>query len=112
MKTLRMYGASDDLVESSGIPGCDEFGAWDSRDGVVVNAGFRIHSEAGDLAIFAVYHGNWAFTVQPTDYTENRFPAWPIRREWGTDCPYSETLVIECPDDAYLEHIEGADDAE
>lgn len=24
MKTLTVYGASDDLVESEGLPGCDE----------------------------------------------------------------------------------------
>ena len=106
MKTLTMYGASDDLVEAKGIDGCDEFGAWNSADGPAVNATFRVHAASGGLNIHAVYDGCWAFAVTAPN-TNAVMPPWPITRRWGVECVYSETLLIECPDDARILRVGG-----
>jgi hypothetical protein len=100
MKTLRMYGASDDLVEAEGLPGCDEFNVLIDHQ---QHATFLVSAENGRLHVHAVYAGSWAFAVTSatgTDY--DLMPDWPIRRTFGDKCSYSETLEIDCPDDATL----------
>ena len=96
MKLVKVYGASDDLVQIEGdIKGADEFGCFDVQPRFILSTG------GGALWIDAVYNGSWAFAVGVESARDDEgMPPWPIRREWGTDCPYSETLIIECPDDA------------
>lgn len=104
MKTLKMYGASDDLIEAEGLPGCNEFDA----DGVGDSQGrFHVSSGEDSIIIHAVYDGSWCFAVgsghDGSDYS--KMPDWKITRTWGADTPYSETLLIECPDDAEFEDL-------
>lgn len=104
MKTLKIYGASDDLIEAEGLPGCDEFDA----DGVgCCQAKFEVTSGDDSIIIHAVYDGAWCFAVgsghDRSDYS--KMPDWKITRTWGADTPYSETLLIECPDDAELQDL-------
>ena len=104
MKILKMYGASDDLIEAEGLPGCDEFNA----DGVGNCVGrFEVQSSEGSLFIHAIYDGSWCFAVGSSDADSDfsAMPNWKITRIWGADSPYSETLLIECPDDAELEDL-------
>lgn len=101
METVTIYGASDDLIETHGIHGCDEF----SRGGKLVYAGFiTINApDGGNLEIHCLYSGYWCFGVgsaMAPDY--DKLPEWPIRRTFGTRKRYSETLEIDVPDGAYL----------
>lgn len=98
-KILKVFGASDDLIETSGLPGCDEFNNIpdDKYAGTL-----SVVSEYGRIEIHAIYSGHWAFAVGAVDGEFTEMPSWKITREWGSDEDYSETLLIECPDDAKL----------
>lgn len=102
MPTLTVYGASDDLIETSGINGCDEFGSYgDSpyRGTLCVAAGGK------NIEIHCVYSGHWCFAVGPADGDYDEMPEWETRRTWGEQSPYSETLEIDLPAGAELVFI-------
>lgn len=98
MKTLTIYGASDDLIEAEGIEGADEFGAYGKDDAicgkVVVTAGTEV------LTVWCIYDGCWSFAVSPWP-NEEKLP-WPVKRTWGDKMGHSETLEIEVPDNARM----------
>lgn len=94
MKTFSIYGASDDLVETAGVPGCDEFNII--SDDVLVGT-FVL---GGKMRIRALYDGCWSFSVGQVD-EEIPLPDWPIRikqHERG----YSTEMEIDVPDDVTL----------
>lgn len=110
MKTLRMYGASDDLIEASGVAGAieasgvagaDEFGAWCSGE---IAATFVL---GGRMRIHALYTkvGCWGFAISQVD-EDVQLPDWPIRISQYNDgirpSGYSTLLEIDVPDDATL----------
>jgi hypothetical protein len=103
-----MYGYSDDLVESEGITGCNEFSAWSDKE---IAAHFHVLSSEGKLEIIALYNNCWGFAVLQVD-EEHPLPEWPIfitqsqnsLHEAGPH--YSTLLEINCPDDAKLVRIE------
>lgn len=101
MKTLRMYGASDDLVEAEGVPGADEFGAEGSHD---IAATFVL---GGKMRIHALYThvGCWGFAISQVD-EDVQLPDWPIRISQYNDGirpgGYSTLLEVDVPDDATL----------
>lgn len=106
MKTLRMYGASDDLIEVEGIEGEDEYNRYNKEPWPYVTT-FVVMSPQQflGLEIHVLYAGGWSFAVQPTEDTEGDycdFPEWPIRRTWGGGRGYSELLEIDVPDDATI----------
>ena len=101
MPTLEMYGASDDLVETEGIPGCDEFDCYNE------SPRFLVSGPGGCLWIVAHYHGSWAFAVGSAANNCEAMPPWPIRRSWGDNCAYSETLTIECPAGTTIRRCKG-----
>lgn len=100
MKTLKIYGYSDDLIEAEGISGAEEF---EVDFGRTLPTELFVDSEDAIIVIYAIYNGYWCFAVSPGkgDGTES-MPDWKITRSWGTEEGYSETLEIECPDDAVL----------
>lgn len=100
MKTLKIYGASDDLVETSGIDGCDEFGVYNSDSRYMCE--LTVHSADGEITVHAIYTGSWAFAITTEMGDCDQMPDWPVRRTWGKDSSYSETLEIDVPDDAVL----------
>lgn len=101
MKDLTIYGASDDLIETEGIPGCDEFEACIIGGGVYAGV-LRVRSKEGSLDIYCIYDGCWCFAIGTEDGDYDMMPQWPVRRTWGDQVPYSETLRIGVPDDAVL----------
>ena len=107
MKTFKIYGASDDLIETEGLQGCDEFNVYPNGP----YAG-RVTIKAGDvsLAVHAIYDGHWAFAIGPDNGDYDEMPEWKITRAWGRDSAYSETVEIECPDEARLVHDFGYGD--
>lgn len=98
MKTLIVYGASDDLIETSGIEGCDEFGGAGQGDPVLGK--LTVAASTDVLTIYCLYDGCWSFAVSPWP-NEESLP-WEVRRIWGKNVSYSETLEIDVPDNARL----------
>lgn len=97
MKTLTIYGASDDLIECSGIKGCDEFNAIE--DGPY-KACLRVKHYSDSIRIHAIYAGSWAFAVTTDCGDDHDEMPWKITRTFGQEEPYSETLKIKVPDGA------------
>jgi hypothetical protein len=108
MKTLHMYGASDDLIEVEGIAGEDEYSGTTNGNPYVTTFVVKSPSEPLGLEIHVLYAGGWSFAVQPTEDKDGdfcEFPNWPIRRTWGDgeyNRGYSELLEIDVPDDAVI----------
>lgn len=110
MKTLSMYGASDDLIEIEGIEGADEYYPnVTGKDPYMAAFTVKSASQPLGLIIHVIYGGGWCFAVQPTEDSDGdwcEFPDWPIRRRWGGGNGYSELLEIDVPDDAVVKQIE------
>ena len=104
MKTLKVYGASDDLVEAGGIKGADEFNVI--KDGPYMGRLLVRIPDCTDLVIHVLYDGCWSFAVTSRGWEDNDdIRDWyvlNVRRTWGEDCAYSETLEIDVPNDAVL----------
>lgn len=103
MPELKIYGASDDLVEVEGALR-DEFNA-DSNSRWV---GEVIAPNGDGLLVTAAYlhAGVWALGVGPTD--EGAFlPAWDIRVTNCDDNDYSAMLVITVPDATVIREVSG-----
>jgi len=113
MVAIRVYGASDDLVEVIGpcyewdgktqgySRQCEqgEYGAWSAED---VPTAFRlVDAEREPLAIvYALYAqcGTWAFALGQLD-EEHPLPGTiKATIEQSEHCEYSAELVIEAPD--------------
>jgi hypothetical protein len=101
MKTLTMYGYSDDNVVFEGIEGADEFGCFDD-DGYRAQFRVKSESESFELVIHVIYWGHWCFGIGPENGDGEDMPNWEVVREWGSECAYSETVRITVPDDAVL----------
>lgn len=97
MKEITFSGASDDLIHIDGFG--DEFEeVYANRNKFHVGA-FIIVGDGEGVTVHVIYDGTWAFAVT----SENDDPPdWPITREWGTICPYSETIRITVPDNATI----------
>lgn len=96
MKTMTMYGASDDLIEIGGVPGADEFYAEGLGDDLVQGS-FIL---GGRMRIRVLYDGCWSFAISQLD-EGFPIPEWPIRitnHERG----YSILLEIDVPDDVAI----------
>lgn len=104
MKTLTIYGCSDDLIECEGLPGCDEFYVAGVPMERPLKATLLIRSAEGGLNIHVIYDGGWAFAITTPG---EEYPAWEIKRTFGDNKPYSETITVQCPDDATLVFVKG-----
>lgn len=102
-QTFSIYGASDDLIETSGIPGCDEFPAKVNTRVPDEVGRFLLRAPNGErLVIVAFYDGVWYFA--PRQYEEDiddadPTPDWPIRMKnpGHRDPEYSIMLEIDVP---------------
>lgn len=97
MPTLTMYGASDDLIEAEGIPGCDEFTADYNPDSLTMGS-FVV---GGKMRILAAYDGCWMFAIGQVD-EDVPLPDWPISISQHTDISYSTMITIEVPEGTTL----------
>ncbi|GAG48622.1 unnamed protein product [marine sediment metagenome] len=96
MKTLKISGASDDLVEMDGIAGADAFDCYGASN---LMATFVLKAEHRRMNIYAIYDGCWCFALSRADEDDDA-PAWPVRRSWED---YSERIEIDVPDDARID---------
>lgn len=92
MKQFEICGASDDIIQTKGILGCDEHGAYD------VQRTFRIVSSEGRLRIHAIYDGCWCFAIGQVE-EDDHVPCWELESSYEG---YSQILIIKVPDDAAL----------
>lgn len=99
-KTLKIYGANDDLLE---VEGNDELVELDVYcDSYLVG---RFNIDIGDkryLEIYCIYAGFWAFAIGPDSGDFDEMPDWEIKRTWGKDIRYSETITLSVPANAKL----------
>lgn len=96
MQKAIFYGASDDLIEVTGVKGGDEFNAYGSKDGI--HAKFNL---GGKMRIYAIYDGCWMFAIGQVD-EDILLPDWPITITQSREVPYSTQLEIVVPDDVKL----------
>lgn len=95
-QTVKIYGASDDLIEVSGIAGEDEFNADSDSRWVGI-----LEAPDGDTALVYVdYRPGGTWTVALGQFEEGyKIPAWPQTFEVDDSlCGYSVTASIEVPD--------------
>ena len=102
MKNFKIYGASDDIIDTSGLASCDEFNII--PHGVYV-AKFLLHSFSGKLYIHALYDGCWSFAISAIEDDCCKLPDWEMISTFGVDTRYSWTVEIKCPDDTVLVQI-------
>lgn len=98
MKTLKVYGASDDLIETSGIEGCDEFGCYSDSP---YKGKLLIQVDHATFGIHVIYDGQWVFAIV-NDIDDESPIEYSVQRTFGKDIAYSETIEIDVPDQAYL----------
>lgn len=103
MKTLRMYGHSDDCLEVEGLPGSDEFNPMNRDlkvDGKSLSmAVVQIGNGVQTICILAIYVGQWTFAHWREDDTEDKFPSFPVRITPSKDSVYSACFELDVPDD-------------
>lgn len=95
MAELTVFGASDDLVEVSGIDGADEFSApGNSRWTGVLEA------PNGETALLYVdYRKNGTWTAALGLFEEGyKLPSWPVKVETNELNDYSTFTTITVPD--------------
>jgi hypothetical protein len=103
---LRIYGASDDLVEFDGaISGEESVSSNDTW------SGYLHHKDSGQsLTVHAAYilTGTWVVGVAPYD-EDTPLPDWPIRIEPAakSEPSYSSVLVIDVPEGTEALNIDG-----
>jgi hypothetical protein len=108
MKTLKFYGANDNQIYAGPVENVDQFdnGACAMCE---AHAG-RFLVSAGDdkICVHAIYAGSWGFAVTSENGQDDyeTLPGWKMRRAFGVDVRYSETLEIDVPDNAELRWLE------
>ena len=102
MKTIQIYGASDDLIEVDGAcKGCDEYNA---RNHGIVAGTLHLDDGVNHVRVHCIYDGSWAFAVCPQDGDCDKMP-WPVRYSFGHDTPYSQTVSIDVPDNCEVKYV-------
>ncbi|HZB31251.1 MAG TPA: hypothetical protein VE465_13890 [Streptosporangiaceae bacterium] len=101
MATIKIYGASDDLVEVEGCEGADEFNVYgtDTPDSEVMWRGDLIApggTEAMQVHAIRTGEGCWAVAIGQADESIP-LPPWPVRIEQHRSIPYSTVLRIDAP---------------
>jgi hypothetical protein len=102
MKTITIYGASDDLIEVDGdCAGCDEYNA--RMHGILAGT---LHLEDGKnhIRVHCVYDGSWSFAVCPQDGDCDNMP-FPINYSFGDKSPYSWTVRIDVTDNCKVIYV-------
>ena len=107
-KTLKFYGASDNQIYAGPIGNVTQYDNG-TCDGCEAHAGrFLVATATEALCVHVVYAGSWAFAVTTENEADDfeTMPAWVVRRSFGTDVAYSETLEIDVPAEAVLKWLE------
>lgn len=106
-RTLKFYGASDDLFEVHDSTGkeTDEYPAYKP-------ATVQVSTNGGSVGLYVTAHyavapcGCWTIGIAPID-EDQPLPGWPMR--WRAE-GYSTVLEIEVPADAIVTDQRSEDD--
>jgi hypothetical protein len=97
--SLRIYGASDDLVEIEGDVQ-EEIGCYDTQVTLEIgglDGGIRVIADYGvDKAAV------WRLALEPVD--EDVPVPWPVRTELGGR-GYSLVIIVDCPPGTPIYHV-------
>lgn len=105
MKTVRIYGASDDLIEADGVEGADEFNPTSHGDGPY-KATLAIEASPFALHIHALYGPEAVWSFAPSTADDGvPLPPWPIRIGPSEDCGYSTQIEVDVPDHATMRQL-------
>lgn len=105
-KLVTIFGASDDLIEASGIPGADEFGAYIRMNNVCNGIIHIINEEPLEQMFVHCYYstrGCWHFA--PAIVNEGKpLPLWRMEFSYDPNIAnvYSTIMTIEVPENAYM----------
>lgn len=99
---IRIYGASDDLIEVEGCEGADEFNSY--QQGLVMWHG-ELRAPNGEvIKAFALYDGCWSIALGQAA-EDQPFPEWPVKVRQHTSLDYSVMVEIDAPDGTALENV-------
>ena len=101
---IRIYGASDDLIEVEGCKGADEFNSYER--GPLMWSG-ELRAPNGDaMRAHALFDGYGCWSVALGQAGDDRpFPEWPVKLRQCTHVDYSTMVEIDAPDGTVLENI-------
>jgi hypothetical protein len=106
VKTVKFYGASDDLIEASGIDGADEFSPTSFREDGADRGSFLIEAAPFSMLVHGFYGPGAVWSFAPAMVDDGvPLPPWPIRITSSSDCPYSTELQIDVPDHATMRQV-------
>jgi hypothetical protein len=105
---IRIYGASDDLIEVEGCKNADEFNSYE-RGPVMWRGDLR--APDGDVVrAYALFDGCWSIALGQVD-EDRPLPDWDI--QIVQEGRYSTAAQIDAPDGTVLENVwpaQGGDD--
>lgn len=104
---VRIYGASDDLVEVEGCPNADERGAYNRTVSVAIGGDKGIvvsNRHDGKLGWVTSLH------LGPRFEDEDPMP-FPVSVEMS-HTGYSLAVIVECPDGTLVEYLDTDEDDE
>jgi hypothetical protein len=98
---IRIYGASDDLIEVEGCENADEFNSYEK--GPAVWRGDLRAPNGEVMRAHAVFDGCWSVALGQAD--EEPMPTWPISIQQHRSITYSVMAEIDAPDGTVLENV-------
>jgi hypothetical protein len=104
---IRIYGASDDLIEVEGCEGADEFNSY--QPGPVMWSGNLRAPDGEQMRAHVVFDGCWSIALGQVDEADP-LPEWPISIRQHTNTHYSTMVEIDAPDGTVLENVWPTDD--
>lgn len=97
---LKIYGASDDLVEIEGAFS-EEFNAYNKWEGRVLAPNGDALTVYAEFSAPGAYKAEWTITVENT----GTWPSWPIHYEERPDREGDPALVIDVPEGTVVEEV-------
>lgn len=99
---IRIYGASDNLIEVEGCEGADEFNTYEH--GPVMWGGDLRAPDGEQMRAHVVFDGCWSVALGQVD-EDKPLPAWPVTIAQHRSLPYSVMAVIDAPEGTVLVNV-------
>lgn len=101
---IRIYGASNDLIEVEGCEGADEFNTYEK--GFAMWWGDLRAPNGEVMRAHAVLSNNGCWSIALGQVDEGTpFPEWPVTIRQHTSLDYSAMVEIEAPEGTVLENV-------
>lgn len=90
---VHVYSIDDDGDVTRELDGGDEFGAWDGKEGTVINASFVLLQPDGTGAnIYVIFDGTWSSAIAMIAENDPIPAGWTVTLE--QEHAYSTRMVI------------------